>query len=132
MGCASTPAASRGRSEAVKAILEGDETLTPRDLLDRTRRLPGDQVVQVLVGEAYELLDGPAQRVMQALSVFPEPVSAVGVDFLLRPVDPTTDAAPILTRLVRRQLVRFQDARYYLHPLDREYARAKIPGGPSG
>ena len=118
--------------EAVKAILDGDETLTPRDLLDRTRQLPEDQVVQVLVGEAYELLDSPAQQVMQALSVFPAPVSAVGVDFLLRPVNPTTDAAPILTRLVRRQLVRFQDARYYLHPLDREYARARLPAGDPG
>jgi hypothetical protein len=97
--------------------------------MDRTRELPGDQVVQVLVGEAYELLDGPAQRVMQALSVFPEPVSAVGVDFLLRPVDPTIDAAPILTRLVRRQLVRFQGTRYYLHPLDREYARTQLSAG---
>lgn len=118
--------------EVVKAILDGDETLTPRDLLDRTRQLPGDQVVQVLVGEAYELLDSQAQRVMQALSVFPAPVSAVGVDFLLRPVDPTTDAAPILTRLVRRQMVRFQDARYYLHPLDREYARGQLPEGDPG
>jgi tetratricopeptide (TPR) repeat protein len=118
--------------EAVKAILDGDETLTPRDVLDRTRQLPSDQVVQVLVGEAYELLDGPAQRVMQALAVFPAPVSAVGVDFLLRPVDPTTDAAPILTRLVRRQMVRFQDARYHLHPLDREYARARLPAGDTG
>ena len=48
--------------------------------------------------------DGPAsaraaQQVMQALSVFPAPVSAVGVDFLLQPVNPTTDAAPNLTRL---------------------------------
>ena len=118
--------------EAVKAILDGDETLTPADLLDRTRKLPGDRVVQVLVGEAYELLDNQAQRVMQALSVFPAPVSAVGVDFLLRPVDPTTDAAPILTRLVRRQLVRFQNARYNLHPLDREYARARLPAGRPG
>jgi tetratricopeptide (TPR) repeat protein len=118
--------------EAVKAILDGDDTLTPRDLLDRTRQLPGDRVVQVLVGEAYELLDGPAQRVMQALSVFPAPVSPVGVDFLLRPVDPTTDAAPILTRLVRRQMVRFQDTRYNLHPLDREYARARLLAGDAG
>jgi hypothetical protein len=117
--------------EAVKAILDGNETLAPRDLLDRTRQLPGDEVVQVLVGEAYELLDGPAQRVMQALSVFPAPVSEVGVDFLLRPVDPTIDAAPILTRLVRRQMVRFQDARYYLHPLDREYARGQLLTGDS-
>ena len=118
--------------EAVKAILEGDETLTPHDLLDHTRQVPGDRVVQVLVGEAYDLLDSQAQRVMQAMSVFPAPVSAVGVDFLLRPVDPTTDAAPILTRLVRRQMVRFQDANYYLHPLDREYARARLPVGNRG
>ena len=117
--------------EAVKAILDGDDTLTPADLLDRTRHLPEDQVIQVLVGEAYQLLDEPARQVMQALAVFPAPVSAVGVDFLLRPVNPTTDAAPILTRLVRRQLVRFQDGHYYLHPIDRDYARSQLPaGGP--
>ena len=117
--------------EAVKAILDGDDTLTPQDLLDHTRHLPEDQVVQVLVGEAYDRLDAPAQQVMQALSVYPAPVSAVGVDFLLRPVNPTTDAGPILTRLVRRQLVRFQDRHYHLHPLDREYARSQLlPGSP--
>ena len=115
--------------EAVKAILDGDPTLTPQDLLDRTRHLPEDQVVQVLVGEAYKLLDTPAQQVMQALSVYPAPVSAVGVDFLLRPVNPTTDVAPILTRLVRRQLVRFQDRNYSLHPIDRDYARSQLPPG---
>ncbi len=118
--------------EAVKAILDGDPTLTPRDLLDRTRDLPEDQVVQVLVGEAYDLLDMPAQQVIQALSVYPAPVSAVGVDFLLRLVNPTTDAMPILTRLVRRQLVRFQDGYYSLHPVDREYARSQLPPGSPG
>lgn len=118
--------------EAVKAILDGDATLTPHDLLDRTRQLPEDQVVQVLVGEAYDLLDAPAQQVMQALAVYPAPVSAVGVDFLLRPVNPTIDATPILTRLVRRQLVRFHDGRYDLHPVDREYARSRLPAGGPG
>ena len=118
--------------EAVKAILDGDPTLTPRDLLDRTRDLPEDQVVQVLVGEAYDLLDAPGKQVMQALAVYPAPVSAVGVDFLLRPVNPTTDAAPILTRLVRRQLVRFHDGHYHLHPVDRDYARSQLPPGSPG
>jgi tetratricopeptide (TPR) repeat protein len=115
--------------EAVKAILDGDRTMTPRNLLDRTRHLPEDQIVRVLVGEAYDLLDQGAQHVMQALAVYPAPVSAVGVDFLLRPVNPTTDAAPVLTRLVRRQLVRFQDGHYYLHPVDRDYARSQLPAG---
>ncbi len=119
--------------EAVKAILEnGGGTLTPRDLLDRTRQLPEDQVVQALVGEAYDLLDPPAQQVMQALAVYPAPVSAVGVDFLLRSVNPTIDAAPILTRLVRRQLVRFHDGHYHLHPVDRDYARSQLPPGSPG
>ena len=118
--------------EAVKAILDGDVTLTPRDLLDRTRHLPENEVVQVLVGEAYDLLDAPAQQVMQALAVYPAPVSAVGIDFLLRPFTPTTDAAPILNRLVRRQLVRFQDGHYYLHPIDGDYARSQLPPGKPG
>jgi hypothetical protein len=69
---------------------------------------------------------------MQALSVYPAPVSAVGVDFLLRPVNPTTDATSILARLVRRQLARFQNARYYLHSLDREYARSRLRSGHPG
>jgi tetratricopeptide (TPR) repeat protein len=117
--------------EAVKAILDGDPTLTPHDLINRTRSLPEDQVVQVLVGEAYDLLDAAGKQVMQALSVYPAPVTTVGVDFLLRPVNPTTDAAPILTRLVRRQLVRFHNGFYHLHPVDRDYARSRLPrGGP--
>ena len=73
--------------------MDGDDTLTPRDLLDHARQLPEDQVVQVLVGEAYDLLDAAAQQVMQALAVYPAPVSAVGADFLLQPVNPTTNAA---------------------------------------
>ena len=118
--------------EAVKAILDGDNTLTPQDLLDRTGRLPEDQVIQMLVGEAYDLLDAPAKQVMQALAVYPEPVSEVGVDFLLRPVNPTTDAAHVLARLVRRRLARFQERYYSLHPVDRDYARSQIPPGRKG
>jgi tetratricopeptide (TPR) repeat protein len=118
--------------EAVKAILDIDETLTPRALLDRTRRLPENKIVQVLVGEAYDRLDAAAQQVMQALSVFPAPAAPVGVDVLLRAVNPTTNAEPILKRLLRRQLVRFQDEQYYLHAVDREYARDHIPAGSPG
>jgi tetratricopeptide (TPR) repeat protein len=118
--------------EAVKAILDIDRTLSPPDLLDRTSNLPDDRVVEVLVGEAYKLLDQPARQVIQALAVFPSPVPTVGVDFLLRPFDPTTNAALILARLVRRQLVRFQDGHYHLHPVDRDYVRDQIPSGAPG
>jgi hypothetical protein len=57
--------------EAIKAILDGDRTLTPQDLLERTRDLSGDQIVEVLVGEAYDLLDAPAQQVMAGLGGLP-------------------------------------------------------------
>jgi len=113
--------------EAVAAILDGDPSLTPEDLLHRTRDLPEDRVVEVLVGEAYQLLDPAAQHVMQALAVFPTPVSAVGVDFLLQPVNPTTNAAPILTRLARRHLARVRQGQYHLHPVDRAYALSQVP-----
>jgi hypothetical protein len=85
--------------------------------------------VEVLVGEAYQLLDAPAQQVMQALAIYPTPVSAVGVDYLLRPVNPTADAASILSRLVRRQLVGFHDQHYHLHPVDREFALSQLGAG---
>jgi tetratricopeptide (TPR) repeat protein len=118
--------------EAVKAILDGDRTLTPQDLVDRTSRVPEDQVVQVLVGEAYGLLDASARQVMQALAVYPAPVSEVGVDFLLRAVNPTVDSGPTLKRLVRRQLARCHDRHYDLHPLDRDYALSQLPLGSQG
>jgi hypothetical protein len=54
------PARRRGfpqALEAVKAILEGNRTITPEDLLDRTRNSPEDRVVEVLVGKAYQLVD---------------------------------------------------------------------------
>jgi tetratricopeptide (TPR) repeat protein len=107
--------------EAVKAILDGDHTLTPADLLDRTRQLPEDRVVQVLVGEAYALLDPPARQVMQALAVLPAPAPPVAVDFLLLPVNPNIDAAPILARLARRQYLQVGDGQYALHPQDRDF-----------
>ena len=118
--------------EAVAAILDADASLTPRDLLDRIRSLPANQVVQVLVGEAYELQDVATQQVMQALAVYPTPVLAAGVDFLLRPVNPSIDTAPILARLVRRRLVRWHDGHYYLDPIDRDYARGQLPAGGPG
>jgi tetratricopeptide (TPR) repeat protein len=115
--------------EAIKAILEGDPALTPLDLIDRTRNLPEDQVVEILVGQALDLLDRPARQVMQALAVFPAPVSPVGVDFLLQPVNPTINAAPILSRLVRRQLARVDWGQFHMHPVDRGYALDTIPKG---
>ncbi|MGW6194816.1 tetratricopeptide repeat protein [Kribbella sp. NPDC055110] len=117
--------------EAVKAILASDPSLTVADLLENTRGITSDEVVEVLVGEAYEGLDPLAQRVMQALSVYPTAVSAVAVDYLLQPYNPTINSAPILTRLVRSELVRHDSGQYYLHPVDCDYAISRIPASQS-
>jgi tetratricopeptide (TPR) repeat protein len=66
---------------------------------------------------------------MEALAVYHSPVSEVAVDFLLQPYDPTTNAAPILTRLVSRSMCRRDGGLFYVHPIDRAYALDQIPDG---
>jgi tetratricopeptide (TPR) repeat protein len=81
----------------------------------------------VLVGEAFNRLDVPAQRVMQALAAYRYPVSPVAVDYLLQPYVPGVDSAPVLKRLVNMQFARREAGRYYVHQLDRDYALTRIP-----
>ena len=114
--------------EALAAILSADRDTTLPELLAETARLPGN-VVEALVGEAFSRLDPLAQQVMQALAVFPVPVPAVAVDFLLQPYRATIDAVPVLGRLVNMAFVRRDAGRYYLHQVDRDYALARIPAG---
>ena len=116
--------------EAIKGILAANRPkLTPQNLVERTRNLPKNQVVEALVGQAYQALDTKDQQVLRSLAVYPSPVAAVGVDFLLQPYDPTVNTTPVLDRLVRWQLARYDPDHdhYYLHPVDRDYARTRIP-----
>jgi tetratricopeptide (TPR) repeat protein len=114
--------------EALAAILSADRSTTLPELLDQTARLP-DNVVEALVGEAFLRLDPLAQQVMQALAIFPVPVAAVAVDYLLQPHQPAVDAAPILSRLLNMQFVRRDASRYSLHQVDRDYTLGRIPDG---
>jgi tetratricopeptide (TPR) repeat protein len=114
--------------EALAAILAADRGTTLPELLDQTAGLPGN-VVQALVGEAFNLLDPLAQQVMQALAIYPVPVPPVAVDYLLQPYQPAINAAPVLGRLVNMQFVRREAGRYYLHQVDRDYALSRLPEG---
>ena len=114
--------------EALAAILAADRNTTLPELLDQTARLP-ENVVQVLVGEAFNRLDPLAQQVMQALAIFTVPVPPVAVDYLLQPFRPAVDAAPVLGRLVNMQFVRRDAGRYHLHQVDRDYALSRVPAG---
>jgi tetratricopeptide (TPR) repeat protein len=114
--------------EALAAILAADRNTTLPELLAETARLP-ENVVEVLVGEAFSRLDALAQQVMQALAIYTVPVPPVAVDYLLQPYRPAVDAAPVLGRLVNMQFVRREAGRYYLHQVDRDYALSRVPAG---
>ena len=82
-----------------------------------------------LVGEAFSRLDPTQQRVMQALAVYGHPVPPAAIDYLLQPHQPGVDSAPVLSRLVNMHFARKEAGRFYLHPVDREYALLRLARG---
>jgi hypothetical protein len=84
-------------------------------------------VVQAYVGEAFNRLDTNAQKVMQALAVYNRPVTPAAVDYLLAPHIPAMDSALILQRLANMHFARKESGRFYLHPVDRDFAYGLIP-----
>jgi tetratricopeptide (TPR) repeat protein len=110
--------------EAMFAILASDRYTTLEELL--TMPTP-ENVVEALVGEAFNRLDTNAQKVMQALAVYNRPVTPAAVDYLLAPHIPAIDSAPILQRLANMHFARKESGRFYLHPVDREFAFGLIP-----
>jgi tetratricopeptide (TPR) repeat protein len=123
---------TRGNPRALEhlyGILAADRDTTLEEILNDTKQLLPEQVVDVLVGEAFNRLDVAAQRVMQALATYHYPVPPEALDYLLKPHVAGIDSAPILKRLVNMQFARRESGRYYLHPVDRQYALSRIPQG---
>lgn len=126
--------------EALVAILRSDRDTRLDELLADLRRWHARQpvetmaegvshVVQKLVGEAFNRLDGAARQVMQALAIYNRPVPAVAVDYLLQPYAPGLDSETVLGRLVNMHFARRDAGRYYLHPVDGAYALELVPRG---
>ena len=115
--------------EALYAILSADRHTSLREVLDSAEHMLPENVVEALVGEAFNRLDPNAQRVMQALAVYNRPVTPAAVDYVLQPYLPGINSAPVLNRLVNMQFARREAGHYYLHPVDRAYAFARVPKG---
>ncbi len=115
--------------EALFAILSADRDSTLPEILADTKKILPDHVVDVLVGEAFSRFDNTAQGVIEALSVYGRPVTPAAVDFMLSPFISGIDSAPVLGRLLNMHFVRKEEGRYYLHPVDRDYAFSRIPPG---
>ncbi len=86
-----------------------------------------ENVVDALVGEAFSRLDSTAQKVMQALAIYNRPVAPAAIDYLLQPYLLSINSAPVLQRLVNMHFTRRESGKFYLHPVDREYAISRIP-----
>ncbi|MBV9821203.1 MAG: tetratricopeptide repeat protein, partial [Actinobacteria bacterium] len=114
--------------EALVAILAAGDTSLP-ELLARAEGVVPDRIVEVLVADAYRQLDLLAQHVMQALAIYQAPVPPVAVDYLLQPFHPAIDSALILSRLVNMHFAQREAGRYYLHPVDRDFAISQLPAG---
>jgi tetratricopeptide (TPR) repeat protein len=115
--------------ESLYAIISVDRYTNIDELL--AVELP-ETVVENLVGEAFSRLDITAQKVMQALAVYNRPVPPAAIDYLLQQHIPGIISSPILARLVSMHFARREAGRFYLHPVDREYAFGRIPEGGSG
>lgn len=120
--------------ERLISILRADRDTTLADLVSAVAGLLPEEVMQVLVGEAFARLERDAQQVMQALAVYAGPVPPAAVSYLLQPHAPGTLAGPVLKRLVNLRMARRAsgEQRYYLHPVDRAYVFSRIPEGPAG
>ena len=115
--------------EALFGILSADRDTSLHEILDDTKGLLPQKVVEVLVGEAFSRLDPPAQMAMQALAVYGHPVTPAAVDYLLQPHLSGVNSAPVLNRLVNMQFARKEAGRYYLHHVDQDYALSRVPLG---
>ena len=115
--------------EHLFGILSADRDTSLQEILDDTRQLLPEQVVAVLVGEAFSRLDLTAQRVMQALATYRYPVPPAAVDYLLQSHIPGVESGPVLRRLVNMQFARRDAGRYYIHQVDRDYALSRLVEG---
>jgi tetratricopeptide (TPR) repeat protein len=126
---------TRGYPRALEhffGILSADRNTSLGEILDNTQNVLPEQVVTVLVGEAYSRLDLIAQRVIQALATYRYPVPPAAVDYLLQPHVPGINSGSVLGRLVNMQFVSRDAGRYYLHQVDRDYALSRIEEGDPG
>jgi tetratricopeptide (TPR) repeat protein len=112
--------------EALYAVLRNDRNTSLDELLGKATETLPEKVVEVMVGEAFSRLDRHEKLILQALAIFNRPVPAVALDYLLQPFVPAIESVSVLRWLVNLQIVRKDRDRYYLHPVDSEFALAQV------
>jgi serine/threonine protein kinase/tetratricopeptide (TPR) repeat protein len=122
---------TRGYPRALEhlfGILCADRDASLSEILHQSQGLLPDNVLEVLVGQAFRGLDAAARQVMQVLAVYRYPVPTAAIDYVLLSATGAS-SAPVLRRLVNLQFARREANRYYAHQLDRDFALAQLPAG---
>ncbi|NQU22129.1 MAG: sigma 54-interacting transcriptional regulator [Candidatus Nealsonbacteria bacterium] len=112
--------------EALAAILKIDRNTSCTRILTNSERFMPDEVARAWIRDAFKLLDPSGQRVIQALAVFRQPVTAAGVQKAVEMPAEHVDVPVVLQRLVKLWFVKEQGLCYSLHPLDQQYALRQI------
>lgn len=120
--------------EALFGILAADRSTSLQEILNTMEQREGQllpqNVVGVLVGEAFNRLDMVARQVIQALAIYGRPVPSVAIDYLLQPFEPGLQSESVLRRLVNMHFVSKESQRYSLQPIDQAYALSLIKAVP--
>ncbi len=120
--------------EALFGILAADRSTSLQEVLNdmgrREDQLLPQNVVEVLVGEAFSRLDTVARQVVQALAIYGRPVPAVAIDYLLHPFETGLQSETVLRRLVNMHFVHKEASRYSLQPIDQAYVLSHIKEAP--
>jgi hypothetical protein len=129
---------TEGNPRALQALvvnLWAKPGLTMRDILEATEGALPENVTEILIGMLFKQLDPFAQKVMQALAIYGQPVEADALSYLLRPYVTDADVGSkradvnvALEQLGGWYIVHREGAGlYYLHSIDRSYALRQIP-----
>ncbi|GAB3967011.1 AAA family ATPase [Plantactinospora veratri] len=101
--------------ELLYAVIRGEPGLDLDELLASAAKAAGDgEGSQYLIRRATAALQGPMQRVLQALALYYRPVRASAVSWLLAPYDTGLDSTGVLELLCDQRLVRRDGDLYYL------------------
>ncbi|MEK6320543.1 MAG: tetratricopeptide repeat protein [Acidobacteriota bacterium] len=113
--------------EVLAGIMQDKKLTTLDKILEQFYKQKN--VVNLLIKEGYNRLDGHAQNVMGALAVFGCPVPPGAVEYLLKPLARDIDVTAVLERLLSIYMAKASDDRetVWLDPIDQEYAYSELP-----
>jgi tetratricopeptide (TPR) repeat protein len=125
--------------ETIYAILSADINSTLESVLETTKRATdkaeanneGQQgtTAEILADEAFNRLDKDSQRIMQALAIYEEPVTALAINYMLLPFDNGSDSTSTLEQLKAAQFIHEDEGIYTINSEYSDYAMSRLNEG---